>query len=453
MVTHLSHQLRVSKKKNENLAERLHRAESSVDMEYTNILNDMISSVRNFILCHFRNNYINNFKRQYTLEDKVFALSLYKRSPSSYRYMAKIFCLPSAETLRQLAKTLAIKPGLCASVFESLKTQAEKRPPDDRYCMLLMDDVDIDRTILLNEAKDIVEGFVDDGSRRKCEIADHASVWMLKGVPKNSSEKPWKQAIAFSCCKSCMATPDIICTYKEIVRRVLSSGLQTIASVCDQGRTNESAMKYLIKETRAANLRNGESNINDTIIIDNNEIVHLFDPPHLLKCMRNNLLTKNLKFVYDKKIRTASWKYIVTAYEIDKSHGVFKVLKNISKSHVYPVNIKKMRVKYCAQILSHTMASTLVQMSHNQVKSKCGKFEMRIEGEDTGYLCLFLDELFDSVNGNGSKKKNEEESVYKTPITTEGDCPHVQLLNDAIKVFESIKFIKVNNRDHERFIL
>lgn len=51
------------------------------------------------------------------------------------------------------------------------------------------------------------------------------------------------------------------------------------------------------------------------------------------------------------------------------------------------------------------MASTLVQMSHIEVKSKCGRFQMRKQGEDTGYLCLFMNELFDSVNGDGSEKK------------------------------------------------
>lgn len=371
LITHLSRQVRIANKKCENVRERLQRAESTASNGYMDILDGMCPTVRNFISCHFRNANVNKFKRVFTLEDKVFALSLYKRSAATYRYMYKIFCLPCPETVRKLSAQLFLKPGLCDSIFENLKVQAELRAPDDRYCTLMMDEVEISTTILLNEAKDMVEGFVDDGNERKCEIADHASVWMLRGVPKDPSKEPWKQPIAFSFCKSSMKMVDIIRTYKEIVRRVRDIGFKIIVSVCDQGKTNQAAIKTLISDTKAAALREGRIHIHNTIVIDNEEIVHLFDPPHFLKCLRNNLLKKNLIFEYEGKRREASWNHIVSAYQIDKSFGQFRILKKISDSHVdlKKVNNKKMKVKYCAEIFSHTFASTLVQFSQNQAKS------------------------------------------------------------------------------------
>lgn len=339
LITHLSHQVRVSKKKNEDLRKRLQRAESATEKGYDKILNQMIAPVRNFILCHFRNANANKFHRKFTIEDKVFALSLHKRSAMAYRYMSKIFCLPSVETIRKLAQSLDVRPGLCDTIFENLKLQGEKRAADDKYCVLMMDEVEIDVTILLNESTGTVEGFSDDGTERKCEIADHASVWMLKGLPKNANEKPWKQAIAFSFCKTSIKVADLIRTYKEIVRRVSLAGFKVVASICDQGKCNESAIKTLIADTRAAHLREGKPHVNDTIVIDDNEIVHIFDPPHLLKCLRNNLITKNLKFFYENKEREASWEDIVLGYNIDKSHGVFRVLKKLSDNHVIPEKI------------------------------------------------------------------------------------------------------------------
>lgn len=109
-----------------------------------------------------------------------------------------------------------------------------------------------------------------------------------------------------------------------------------------------------------------------------------------------------------------------------------------------------MRVKYSAEIFSHTFASFLVQASHNQAKSKCGRYQMGVKGEDTGYLCLFLDQVFDSVNGTVSKETNDNESIYKKPIPTKGDCPHEELWNSAIRVFESMRYVKSRKNDYEK---
>lgn len=40
-------------------------------------------------------------------------------------------------------------------------------------------------------------------------------------------------------------------------------------------------------------------------------IIHIFDPPHLLKGIRNNLLKKNLMFTMDGVQYEAKWIYII----------------------------------------------------------------------------------------------------------------------------------------------
>lgn len=35
--------------------------------------------------------------------------------------------------------------------------------------------------------------------------------------------------------------------------------------------------------------------------IENQEIIHLYDVPHLLKGLRNNLVSKDLHYVYENK--------------------------------------------------------------------------------------------------------------------------------------------------------
>lgn len=94
------------------------------------------------------------------------------------------------------------------------------------------------------------------------------------------------------------------------------------------------------------------------------DIIPLFDPPHLLKCIRNNLLNKNLEFdcgVNNNSTRKfASWKHIIDVYEIDV-YGPQnrRFLKKLTDRHIYSNKIKKMRVKNAIQVLSNSVSSRL----------------------------------------------------------------------------------------------
>ena len=95
------------------------------------------------------------------------------------------------------------------------------------------------------------------------------------------------------------------------------------------------------------------------ILIDQVEFVPLYDPPHLLKCMRNNFLNKDIEINFDapnleeKDRKIASWEHVIKAYEIDVHADFFD--RHVSKwteQHVYPDKIKKMKVKLMMQVFS-----------------------------------------------------------------------------------------------------
>lgn len=67
-----------------------------------------------------------------------------------------------------------------------------------------------------------------------------------------------------------------------------------MATVCDQGASNKSAINHLINETKEKYLKNNQQWNKNTFEIDGEEIVPLYDPPRLLKRIRNNMLTKDL---------------------------------------------------------------------------------------------------------------------------------------------------------------
>lgn len=65
-----------------------------------------------------------------------------------------------------------------------------------------------------------------------------------------------------------------------------------------------------------------------------------FDPPHLIKGLRNNFLTKDIMFSNKK----AKWSDIVDVYQTDCKHGETRLLHKLNDEHVIPEKVKKMKV-------------------------------------------------------------------------------------------------------------
>ena len=88
------------------------------------------------------------------------------------------------------------------------------------------------------------------------------------------------------------------------------------------------------------------------------EIIPLYDTPHLIKCVRNNLLDKNLEFDWDprkceKERKFAKWEHVITAYEIDTFSGNnVRHVPKLTAKHVYPKRINKMSVMLAMDVLS-----------------------------------------------------------------------------------------------------
>lgn len=81
----------------------------------------------------------------------------------------------------------------------------------------------------------------------------------------------------------------------------------------------------------------------------------VYDPPHLIKGIRNNFLTKYMLFCG----RIARWQDIVDAYKTDCEVGEIRMVRKLTDEHVIPEKIKKMKVKKATQTLSEQTAGLL----------------------------------------------------------------------------------------------
>lgn len=269
-------------------------------------------------------------------------------SPKSYRFLGDIFIVPSVPTLQTFIKEIPIKAGICPNILENIKQRInEFHDPKDKICSLIFDEMSLTPGLMYHRQTDKIFGFVDNGEGSKNEVCDHAAVWMIRGV---NGIQPWKQVLAFNYAKGSSPVYDIKKMFKLIVRKLWECGLKVITFICDQGPTNASAVRNLIQDSKREAFEQQKTLPGEVILVDDEIIIPIFDPPHLFKCLRNNLITKNLKYTMEKIEYTAKWEHIETAFWIDQSRRPFHTMKKLTDCHVVPQKINKMKVKLCTQV-------------------------------------------------------------------------------------------------------
>jgi hypothetical protein len=127
--------------------------------------------------------------------------------------------------------------------------------------------------------------------------------------------------------------------------------LKVVATVCDMGSNNIKALKLLIATKRKF-----------FFTFHNQEIAAVYDPPHLLK------RTHDLFQKYDVQLKSehldiqvpviAKWEHIPKLYELDKPR-LFRQLYKLTDTHLNPSAQSAMKVSFAAQVMSHTVATSL----------------------------------------------------------------------------------------------
>jgi hypothetical protein len=70
--------------------------------------------------------------------------------------------------------------------------------------------------------------------------------------------------------------------------------------------------------------------------VNGQKIIHFYDPPHLLKGIRNNLLVKNLVWESSNgETLCATWENITHAYETDNCSGDLRAVPKLTQCHIY----------------------------------------------------------------------------------------------------------------------
>lgn len=177
-------------------------------------------------------------------------------------------------------------------------------------------------------------------------------------------------------------------------------GLNVVAIVCDQGPSNQRLFSLL-----------GVSPEKPYIDVHGKLILTLFNPPHLLKSVKKNLL-KHIRFEGSK---VAKWAVISNFYSFDKQ-GRYKSAPKLTDEHVYVRN--KMKVRYAAQVFSHTVAASLCLLQTNSASE---------DYSGTSDFVGEMDSLFDIVNSQSLTHTKE----LARAITQ--SSRHITVLDEKLK--------------------
>lgn len=198
-----------------------------------------------------------------------------------------------------------------------------------KLCVLLFDEITLSPHLDYNRKSDEIIGFVNNGTKKRIKIADHASVFMIRGIQIN-----FKQPISYTFCAGSTSKEEIVRQLREVIKKLQSIGFEVLATICDQRGSNVSAINYLVAEFKTKNMRNDADLKHNVFEVGGEEIVPLYDPPHLIKGIRNNLLDKNLKCYMDKEEKTAKWQHIILLYNENPSYKGLRLTPKLTENHI-----------------------------------------------------------------------------------------------------------------------
>ncbi|XP_069354548.1 uncharacterized protein [Maniola hyperantus] len=123
--------------------QRLNKAKKlSTNSSFQNALKKFKTLAAIFTIMQFREISKPKMGRRFTKEEKIIALSMYKRGPRVYRWLIKSgFVLPSPVTLSRLVTRAGLKPGFNQNIFNQLHEKVKDMKEEEKLCTLIFDEM------------------------------------------------------------------------------------------------------------------------------------------------------------------------------------------------------------------------------------------------------------------------------------------------------------------------
>lgn len=176
-----------------------------------------------------------------------------KQSRKCYQYLTQVFDLPSTHTLWSILQKVNIHPGPINFINRRLKEEVRAMKQKDKLCLLMWDEMLLQPHLDYDTKKKHIIGFEDFGGKRNALFADHALIFMVRGI-----QSGWKFPLTYYFCDGAAKTDQLVNWIKTTSKIIINSGLHLVAFICKDGKRNIAAVNKLKLESARQKLRRGE---------------------------------------------------------------------------------------------------------------------------------------------------------------------------------------------------
>eukprot|EP00794_Sanderia_malayensis_P009405 gene9405-10393_t len=251
--------------------------------------------------------------RRYNDSFKALAISIYHISGKAYRFLSKLFSLPSKKTITSTVSRFASGVGFSKKSLYVLKQRIDVLPDAGKTCVLLMDEISLKTHLYYDKVKDCIAGLEDLGDGHTSGlVATCALVLMIRGIVLK-----WKQPFAYYLVhESCSGMH---------LKDILSGALLHLEEL----RLNDVA----IASDRGSNVLSLAAKMGVTLDkpyfqIRKTDYFVIYDPPHLIIEIRNNVI----KYNFEYGLFVAKWNDIKIFYRQDEKQ-IIQLAPKLTEKH------------------------------------------------------------------------------------------------------------------------
>ena len=338
-------------------------------------------------------------------EQKALALSLLHSSPRTYRMLQDVFKLPSVKTLSRVMEKINVYPGFNENIMKALRQKVALQSNQERLCAVVMDEMAIKEALLYNAEMDAIEGFEDFGRLGEIKfVANHALVFMVRGLTSK-----WKQPVGYFLSSGPMTgatMKELLC---ECIQKVTEVGLNVKVLIGDQGSNN----RNLFEKVLGASPKKPYFTASEKVFV-------LYDPPHLLRSIRNNLK----KHGFSVGGVHVLWKYIEQFYQADSKLPI-RMAPELTSRHIDLPPFAPLRVKLATEVLSHSVAAG--------ISTLCSLKALPQEAQHTAEFVERMDQLFNVFNSSTLS------STAKMRYAMSENSKHKEFLADCLEWLSQVR--------------
>uniref|UniRef100_A0A1E1X262 Putative tick transposon n=1 Tax=Amblyomma aureolatum TaxID=187763 RepID=A0A1E1X262_9ACAR len=261
--------------------------------------------------------------------------------------------LPCRATLQNYVGHSTGEIGVTSLIRERLRVEHEGLAVEqEAYCSLIVDEMSISQKVVYDRQVDKIFGLVDMGPEDQPstapQVANRLLCFVLRGL---STAYVIPVGYFFT---RCLKNDKLSTMTMEVMKAVEDVGFRVLRIVTDNHQTNVALFKGLSEDGTLAHavphpLRTGHP------------LFLSFDPNHLIKNLRTNFLEREMT---DGESLIQGGFYLKKLFEI-QSQLLVKPVRFLTRAHVEPNNLEKMKVCRATQIFSAPTVATLQFLQEN----------------------------------------------------------------------------------------